>query len=273
MDWFHNMIPSLFPFMILQSVFIGLNYEKSLGKILKVFLKPFFKLSEQALCAIPVGFLCGFPMGASITRDLYLSNKITKKEAEILLAFTNNLGPIYCFTTILPIFPKEKHLIILLLMYGIPFLYGILLSHISKIEKSVPATSEEKNTQKLEKVFPQAINNAIHAIVCLGGCMIFFNVFRILPMLLPVKNVLYNCISAGLIEISSFIHVLNQNSVYFTPEALLLMLSLVHPGGLSCIMQTMCILSETDLSIHKYVFHQMMQTFIWFIMSLIICFF
>lgn len=271
--WMQNVLPSLYPFMILQSVFIQLKYDEFLGKLLKPVMKYLFPLSECAYFAIPLGFLCGFPMGAIVTTKLYQGKKLNKKEAELLLSFCNNIGPVYTLTMILPIFPKEYHLFILFLMYGIPFLYGSLLSHLlHKRKKEFYETKKENNIVKTQKetieksfcsIFFSAVKQAGESILTLGGCMIFFSILRIFLEIIPNDTPLLQCIGTGSIEVGSFVQVLSENISLFSYGESILILSGVITGGLSCFMQTCSIIEGTDLSINKYLFHKCIQTLLW----------
>ncbi len=282
LNWFHNIIPALFPFMILQSVLIGMRFDEKTGKLLKPLLKPLFPLQESAYFAIPIGFLCGFPMGAIATRNLYTDGKIPKKDAELLLAFCNNIGPIYTITTILPLFPNTYRPLILIFMYALPLLYGSIITNLSnrKHQKTKSSHSQrcldenscKKERKEISLIFSNALKQAIESILSLGGCMVFFSVMQVLFTLLPFDTPLIKCLGCGLLEIGSFIQTLDINAPYLNLPECFLLLSLVHIGGLSCIMQTMCIISNTNLSIRNYLFHKLILTGIWCFCGLI-CFF
>lgn len=270
LNWFNNMIPSLFPFMILQSFFIGLGYDTYVNKLLHPFFKKLFHLNPSGYSVLLIGFLCGFPMGAITVRELYQSKRIRKRDAELLLAFCNNLGPIYCISHILPLLEPVYKIIFLVLTYGVPLLYGSFITRLSPVSETGPPPKAAFKT--LSEIFPSALQNAINSIVSLGGCMIFFNVIRIVPALLPFHSGYYNCITSGLLEIGSFITCLKENSIFFSQFERLCLLSIIHPGGLSCLIQTMCVLQETDLSFRKYVFHKLLQLIIWLLICTILSF-
>ncbi|MCC8101956.1 MAG: hypothetical protein LIP11_06735 [Clostridiales bacterium] len=91
--WYHSVLPVLFPFLFLSSLAMRLICAADMPK---AFTRPFMRLfgcSAYGAFVIPVGFLCGFPMGARLTGDLYRDGKITQKEARQLYGFANNLSP------------------------------------------------------------------------------------------------------------------------------------------------------------------------------------
>ena len=68
--WYRSVLPVLFPFMLVCSILIRLDLLK---RALPFLARPFHRLfgcSQYGAFAILGGFLCGFPMGAKITRDL-----------------------------------------------------------------------------------------------------------------------------------------------------------------------------------------------------------
>ena len=93
--WFQKMIPTLLPFMILSGILIRMNLSDSFARLFSPLLKPLFRLSDSCIYVLVIGFLCGFPMGARVTAESYQRGKISRREAELLLAFCNNSNPVF----------------------------------------------------------------------------------------------------------------------------------------------------------------------------------
>lgn len=55
-------------------------------------------LSGEGAYAFVLGLLCGYPMGAKLTADLYHAGKISRQESEYLLTFCNNPSPAFLVT-------------------------------------------------------------------------------------------------------------------------------------------------------------------------------
>ncbi len=250
--WFQKMIPALFPFMVLSGIMIRMNLTDAFTKLLTPVLKPLFHVNANCIYGIVIGFLCGFPMGAHVSADLYERNRINKKEAEFLLAFCNNIGPVYFISFALPTIGISSTLPALIGMYGIPLLYGLFLRYIiyknDIYEHYIPTDKQIQPLNFLEAL-DESIMASLNSITKLGGYMIIFNLLNVLPHLCisqsEVKSI-FGC----LLEITGGLLILGkQNS-----QAGLFMLSL---GGLSCIAQTYSMIKNTDLSLKKYIIHKL----------------
>lgn len=275
--WYEKMIPTLLPFMILSGIMIRLGLTEGFVSFLYPVLKPVYQVSRNVCYAIFMGFLCGFPMGAKTVSDLYARQMITKREAEFLLAFCNNIGPVYFVSFVLPLLNRKQLAPYLIGMYGLPLLYGLLLRHTAyrDISAHPPALAlRETNTEHLggkeaytehpgsKEAYPDgrgirflnivddAILSSVQSILSLGGYMILFNLLNLIPHILLGRQPV---LLAPLLEISGGLQLLQEKAPLYT-------LLLLPFGGLSCIAQTNSCLKNTDLSMGKYLFHKILLT-------------
>jgi hypothetical protein len=70
------------------------------GKYLGKIMKPVFNEPGESAIAIIIGTISGYPVGAKVVCSLVRDNKISKEEAERLLAFCNNSGPLFILGTV-----------------------------------------------------------------------------------------------------------------------------------------------------------------------------
>lgn len=259
--WFEKMIPTLFPFMILSGIMVRMNLTEYFSALLTPLLKPVFQVSGHGVYCMLMGFFCGFPMGAKVIDDLYERGKLSRKEASYLLAFCNNIGPIYFISFVLPLLGLKGKLPYLFGMYGIPLCYGMILSRLQarsvlksnsakELSLSACSTSLPKKDSLLAQI-DDSILSAIENITKLGGYMILFNLLNLFPaMCLPEKML---PVINALLEITSGISRIGKRQ----PLTVLLLLPF---GGFSCIAQTYSILKNTDLSISHYCIHKCILT-------------
>lgn len=93
--WSNSVLPTLFPFFIATELLCKTNFIQILGKFLNKFMKPVFNVPGESAIAIIMGILSGYPVGAKVVCNLYENKICSKSEAERLIAFTNNSGPIF----------------------------------------------------------------------------------------------------------------------------------------------------------------------------------
>ncbi len=93
-------IPSLLPFMLLSSCVIKSNFSKPLGAVLSKILSPLTGISSSGCVCFITGLFGGYGAGARAVYECYKQKQITKKEAQRLLAFCNNAGPLFIMGTV-----------------------------------------------------------------------------------------------------------------------------------------------------------------------------
>lgn len=252
--WFQKMIPTLLPFMILSGILTRRNLTERFAGALHPLFHLLYGVSKNGSYTIFMGFLCGFPMGARIVAELYSAGKLTKEEAQGLLCFCNQIGPIYFLSFVAQTLALKSTLLPFALMYGIPLLYGIPLMRWQRGAQAKPRlTLQPPAPMPLLQALDESILSGLLGIAKLGGYMIFFNLLNIL--FVPFSRLpagllcLYNC----LLEITSGIERCGQSHPYTA-------LILLPFGGFSCVAQTYSCIRHTDLSLRPYLWHKLAQT-------------
>lgn len=92
---YNVIIPSLFPFFVLSALIVELGLAGYLGRALEGVMRPLFRVSGSCASAFALGFIGGYPVGATTAISLYQKGMCSKTEAERLLAFCNNSGPAF----------------------------------------------------------------------------------------------------------------------------------------------------------------------------------
>lgn len=94
------LIPSLFPAMVISSLFIASGAAFRLGKRAEKLMRLLFDLPGEAASPLLLGLIGGYPIGAKSTLSLYASGGLTSDEAERLLFFSNNAGPAFLLLSV-----------------------------------------------------------------------------------------------------------------------------------------------------------------------------
>ena len=273
MLWFQKMIPTLLPFMILSGIMIRMNLTEKFVRFAHPLLHRLYGTSPNGSYTILMGLLCGFPMGARIIGELCQAGKLDREESSRLLAFCNNIGPIYFLSYVVPSLSIDKPLLPFAIMYGIPLLYGILIMRILPsvqstlhrigsplIPASDPITGISPSSTRspscpmpLLAAIDSSVLSGLIGIAKLGGYMVFFNLLNILFVPFQNLNKTFLYLSNCLLEITSGI---DRGSHHLFISILILL----PFGGLSCIAQTYSMIQHTDLSIRSYLLHKILQT-------------
>ena len=83
-------IPSLFMFMVAAKLIAKSGSDEMFSKCKH--LLAFFGVSPSGMTVILTGLICGYPAGASAAAELCSSGRMSRKEANSLLPFTNSAG-------------------------------------------------------------------------------------------------------------------------------------------------------------------------------------
>lgn len=250
--WYSKMIPALLPFMILSGIMIRMRLTQMFSRVLYPVIRPVYRVSQNVCYAMIMGFLCGFPMGAKTVSDLLKRDMITRQEAEFLLAFCNNIGPVYFCSFVLPLLERQLILPYLAGMYGLPLLYGLILRYTKYSGLSIQGASSREQSSKrniLEEV-DDAINSSVQSILSLGGYMILFNLMNLLPHILTGKPPVF---LSPLFEITGGLKLSGASHPLYA-------LLILPFGGFSCIAQTYSCIKGTGLSIAEYTIHKVLLT-------------
>ncbi|MDE5718537.1 MAG: hypothetical protein K2I53_13150 [Lachnospiraceae bacterium] len=277
--WFEKMIPTLLPFMILSGILINMNLTEGFVRLFHPILRFFYGTTPNGSYTLLMGFLCGFPMGARIAGELCRTGRLSVREGNRLLAFCNNIGPIYFLSFVVSTLSLEKPLLPFLVMYGVPLIYGLFVMRVprlfrcrdvmaaaqtsSRLHRPTESINSELCATSLSEQIPQAegllaaTDNAVLAgltgIAKLGGYMVFFNLLNIL--FIPFVH-----LPATLLQAYYCILEITGGIARCGPGHPFLVLVMLPFGGFSCIAQTYSMIRDTGLSIRTYICHKLAQT-------------
>ena len=174
-----TVIPSLFPFFVLSSFMIGTGFVCCLGNLLSPLAKQLFRVSGSGAVVFIVGILCGYPTGAKMVAELYAQNLIKKNEANRLLPFCNNSGPLFIIGAVGLGMLKNKGLGYLLYTIHVlsAVLVGIFFSFFSKKEEITQPNAI--SAVRLGRVFSDAVCRGTKTMLEVCGFLVFFSVLRV----------------------------------------------------------------------------------------------
>lgn len=95
-----TVIPSLFPFMVISELLVASGAGEFVGRLFSRPMQKLFGVSGSSVCAILLGALCGFPIGAKTAVALYDRGAIDRAELERLLTFCNNTSSAFLISAV-----------------------------------------------------------------------------------------------------------------------------------------------------------------------------
>ena len=193
--WLNVLLPVLLPFLILTGILIHTNMAGKLLQPVEVIWNKVLGVSAAGAYAVIVGALCGYPVGAKITSDLYENHQISESEAKYLLTFTNHASPVFVRTylchiclkdqiparTVFGIFALSDLTIMLLFRFVV---YRNKIQFLSADKKKKTPVSSSSGA-----FLDVSIMNGFETVTRLGGYILMF-------------SILSACISLSLIHIS-----------------------------------------------------------------------
>lgn len=259
-----TVIPSLFPFIFCGNMFIALGAARILSKYLSVIMYPLFGVSGAGALAFVLGIVSGYPVGASCAVSLYNSGECSKTEAEQLIAFCNNSGPMFIIGAVgTGMFQNPK---IGFFLYIIHVFSAILCGMIFRFrgkKQKVNLLPPSRDTADIKNAAPDigaAIAKSIDTILAVCGFVVIFAVFiSVLPEC-GVKKYIY-CI----LEITGGIKELVKGADY---TVLPLVSFFIALSGVSVFAQVTSIIIPAGLSPLSYAAGKVTQAIIAFIITL-----
>lgn len=262
--WIKAVVPALLPFLILSDIIVQTDIINIIGKFLTLPMKLIFNTSGESSAAFILGMVSGYPIGAKVSADLYSDGLCTKQEAQKLIGFTNNCGPMFMLGTVAIGMYGIKNIGILLLLahYAGCITLGILLRLTSSNTTKISLKS--KNKKPLHRkpfgiLIGESVQKASLLILIIGCFIILFSV-----VICAIKNLFFphNTIFSNLI-LGSLEMTNGVNGVYLLSCSLKLKMILssflIGFGGISVTLQTITLIKDSDLNILKYILSKLIH--------------
>ncbi len=251
---FDIIIPSLFPFFVCSGLLIYSGFAESVAKYARHIMRPVFNVAPAGAAAFVLGIISGFPSGAICARDLYKCGNLSKAEAERLLSFCNNSGPLFIIGSIgTAIYSKPIYGVVLYVIHIISsVLVGIIFKGYGKNRHPSPPTRINTAELSIPETVTVSLDTASKNILTVCFSIIFFSaIARTLFELLPLTPALDGLVS-GLCEFSTGVLKVSGLDSNIA-EKLVLTSLIVGFSGLSVHLQVMSVTSDAGLNLKPYI--------------------
>ena len=252
-----NIIPSLFPYLVLSELFVSsLSFSSHKNFFNRAFSR-LFRLHSSAKSVLLIGTICGFPVGARIAALLYQEGLLDKREAETLCAYANHTGPAFVIGGVgASLFGSVQ---IGFLFFLSQSCAGITCLLLSSFFRPKPKETLQISARHTSVTFVGAVRSSSIAIVNVCGFVLFFSL---------IAGIVCRAFSSFSLPFSAFLEVTNackQASLHFctSPKtACLFACFAITFGGLCAGMQSALYMKESGLSFASYLPRKLLEGFL-----------
>ena len=255
--WLNVLLPVLLPFLILTGILIHTDVVGKLLKPAEIIWNKVLGVSAAGAYAVIAGALCGYPVGAKITSDLYENHQISKSEARYLLTFTNHASPVFIRTYLCHICLRDQ--ISAQTVFGIlamsdltVMLFFRFAAYRNKIQ-FLPADKKKKtsNTSSSGAFLDVSIMNGFETITRLGGYILMFSILSAcISHFWNMKSIAGYALS-GILELTTGLCRLQNVNIHIQWKYLLT-LFMTASGGICITFQTRSLVTR-ELSMLPYI--------------------
>ena len=265
----NSLLPAILPFIIFSNFMIPLAYSWQIGRLFYPITHTLFGVSYYGSYAVIMGFLCGYPVGAKITSDLYLNGSITKAEADYILKFVNHASPSFIqgYVVLSLLNTPEYRFIAIILTYLPELITGIIFRR-HKSYKNIDI-SVSRLKYPINKILDDSLSNAILTVVKIGGYLIIFTTIAGIIMKITFISDIFKVIIVALLEITSGTYYLSLLNISL-PLRLLCIIAACILGGVSTFFQINSVLSKFEYKKRDYLYSKCVSLIIMIILYVIL---
>lgn len=171
-----RVIPSLFPFAVLSSLFIDMGGADLLGRFAGGFVSRLFGISRASAFVPLAGMLCGFPVGAIAASKLYRRGEISAKELQRLIIISGIPGSAFLISAVgISIWSSHRFGVALYLIQIITSVFiGIALKYLSPIELTEKKKSSAEIPKNAVALFCDSVGECAFSMLKICGFVSFF---------------------------------------------------------------------------------------------------
>lgn len=290
--WASIVVPSLLPFFIGAEILVGLGVVKFIGVLLEPFMTKYFKVPGEASFIFTMSMTSGYPIGVKLASKLESLGTVTTSEAQRISSFASTSGPLFIFGAVaVGMFhsPKVGYIIgashylgaimvgIVMALFARDVQYKSIPSDENIIMKSVREmdNARRKDGRSLGKLLSDAVMESISTLLLIGGILVIFSVFIKEIQILGVPdfiihlinnnpsgklNELVNICLYGMTEITLGSRSCASATFIDYNTRIVLATMIISWSGLSIHAQVASVLSNSKISMPRYIFSKLLHT-------------
>lgn len=171
-----RVIPSLFPFAVLSSIFVDMGGAELVGRYVGGFTARLFGISRAAAFVPVAGMLCGFPVGAMAAVKLYKNGRIGTAELQRLLIISSIPGSAFLISVVgISIWSSRPFgTALYFIQIFTAVVIGVALRFLSPINPSDHAESGKAERGGGIALFCDSVGDCAYSMLKICGFVLFF---------------------------------------------------------------------------------------------------
>ena len=249
-------LPALFPFFVISDLFLSFISINENNIFCRIY-KKLFKMPASTIPVFIIGLISGYPVGALSTYEIYRDGIISKSQAERLVCYVNNSGPLFIICSVGC--GMLKNIKIGIMLYILHIFISLCTGIVLGIGKKTQAG--QISQRKKEYNFSLSIEKSFMQCIKIIGFVIFFGIItdtlllyfeRYISIWMPDERckLIYSVIFS-IIEITNGINYASKN-IDITSAVIITAFALSW-SGLSVYLQTISV-TKNCISLKKYLY-------------------
>ncbi|MBR5236759.1 MAG: hypothetical protein IKW06_05265 [Clostridia bacterium] len=261
---YRSVIPSLFPFFVLSGWLVFCGFADLCARRLSPLMMPVFCVGGAGSLALVMGLISGYPTGAKMTAELYSVGHLSCTEAERLLPFCNNSGPLFVVGAVGSAMLGSRFygMVLYVVHVASAVLVGVIFRFYKRGEPVMVSRKRQRTCEVMGilKGFSTSVKDSVQTMMQVCGYIILFAALGT-GIMAVLKEVAPSFVLFGfriLLEVAGGTFFITQSAL---PQRVMLSLLsfCIGTGGLCVMMQTAGILSDKGLGFKTYVPGKLLQ--------------
>lgn len=250
-----RIIPSLFPFAVLVNMICSSGLPSVIAKLVGKPVARIFRISEDAVFALILGILGGFPIGAVCVGDLYKKGIIGEREAGRLSAAVSVASPAFCIGAVGGMFTDVNFGVRL---YFCQLLAALTVLFITKGTPQVPSVKSVSRPVSAARILTDAVGAGGITMVKICSFVVFFAVIG--DVVCTVTEGFFGTyISAAVASFFEITLAVRKSAALSGVSAMLITAFAVGYSGLSVHMQIFSVLGDCRIGKADYLIRRLFQ--------------
>lgn len=260
-----SVFPTMLPMLIFSGLFIKTGIADDISKVMKQPMKKLFKAPPEAGYIAIISMLSGYPIGAKMVSDYYVSGIINDEDASRIATFSSTAGPMFIIGTVGSGFFNDTRIgyVILIAHYLSAVLTGLIMCC---QKRNTPYASNNKAELNLSDTNPlgEVFSDSMSTVLLVSG---FIAIFYMLTEILLVSGIsdileslggtLLKGIAVSVVEMTRGTKIISSYSN--KKIAVAVAAAMISFGGLSVTMQSMAFYKTAHIRASRYLFTKFLQ--------------